>query len=188
MTSRANDTLPVLALFAPAFTPATCPRVQLLVVAGILTPGRRPITNLLRLVGHWAQGSASSYHCVLSQAQWSGLRLAALLTRCLVLRFWPFGPITVIGDDTVAEHRGKKVDGTARPRDPIRSSTNYTAYRYGHKWGVLTILVPWPFGRRPWALPVLVALDRSAEDHRKRHRPPRPRRNLAARSPDSGEG
>ena len=75
MTSRANDTLPVLALFAPAFTPATCPRVQLLVVAGILTPGRRPITNLLRLVGHWAQGSASSYHRVLSQAQWSGLRL-----------------------------------------------------------------------------------------------------------------
>jgi hypothetical protein len=79
----------------------------------------------------------------------------------------------VIGDDTVAEHRGKKVDGTARPRDPIRSSTNYTAYRYGHKWGVLTILVPWPFGRRPWALPVLVALDRSTEDHRKRHRPPK---------------
>lgn len=171
MASIANDTLPVLALFAPAFTPATFARVQLLVVAGILTTGRRTITNLLRLVGHLTQGASSNYHRVLSQAKWSGLRLAALLARCLVLRFWPFGPITVIGDDTVAEHRGKKVYGKARHRDPIRSSKNYTAYRYGHKWVVLTILVPLPFGLRPWALPVLVALYRSKEDNRKRHRP-----------------
>jgi hypothetical protein len=73
----------------------------------------------------------------------------------------------------VAAHRGKKVHGKARHRAPLRSSKSYTAYRYGHNWVVLAILVPFPFGLRPWALPVLVARYRSPEDHQKRHRPPK---------------
>jgi hypothetical protein len=145
--------------------------VQLLVVACILTTGRRTVTNLLRIVAHLRHGSSSSYHRVLSQAKWSGLRLAALLARFLIRHFWPRGPITLIGDDTVDEHRGQKVYGKARHRDPVRSSKNYTAYRYGHKWVVLAILIRFPFASRPWALPVLTALYRSPEDNRKRHRP-----------------
>jgi hypothetical protein len=171
MASIANDALPVLTLFAPAFTPATFQRVQLLVVACILTTGRRTVANLLRMVRHLAQGSSSSYHRVLSQAKWSGLCLAALLTRFLLQHCWPSGPVTVLGDDTVDEHRGRKVYGKARHRDPVRSSKSYTAYRYGHKWVVLALLIRFPFACRPWALPVLVTLYRSQQDNQKRHRP-----------------
>jgi DDE superfamily endonuclease len=171
MTSIVNDTLPLLALFAPAFTPATFARVQLLVVACILTTGRRTVSNLLRIVRHPTQGSSSSYHRVLSQAHWSGLCLAALLARFLLQHFWPAGPITLLGDDTVDEHRGQKVYGKTRHRDPIRSSKSYTAYRYGHKWVVLAMLIRFPFAARPWALPVLVTLYRSPEANRQRHRP-----------------
>jgi len=60
MASRANDTLPVLALLAPA-SPATFARAQLLAGACILTTGRRTITNLLCLVGHLTQGTPSNY-------------------------------------------------------------------------------------------------------------------------------
>lgn len=171
MSSIANNALPLLPLFASAFTPATFARVQLLVVAALLTTGRRTIANLLRTVRVLSQGDASSYHRVLSQAQWSGLRLAALLVRFLLRSFWTKGPITLIGDDTVSEHRGKKVFGKARHRDPVRSSHSYTAHRYGHKWVVLTVLVRFPFATRPWTLPVLVALYRSPEDNRPRRRP-----------------
>jgi hypothetical protein len=171
MASIAADALPVLALFAPAFTPATFPRAQLLAVAALLTTGRRTVNNLLRTLGHLAPGAPSSYHRVLSEARWSGLRLAAILTRFLLRRYWPTGTVALVGDDTVSSHPGRTVYGKARHRDPVRSSHRYTAWRWGHKWVVLAVLVPFPFAKRPWALPVLVALYRSPEDNRKRGRP-----------------
>ena len=171
MSSIPNEAVPLLALFAPAFTPATFSRAHLLAVAAILTTGRRTVSNLLRTVASLAEGAPSSYHRVLSQARWSGLRLAALLTRFLLQRYWPAGVITLVGDDTVTAHPGRKVHGKAKHRDPVRSSHSYTAWRWGHKWVVLAVLVRLPFARRPWALPVLVALYRSKEDNRKRGRP-----------------
>jgi len=171
MASIATDALPILALFAPAFSAAVFPRAQLLAVGCILCTGRRTVCNLLRVIGHLAQGAPSSYHRVLSSAQWSGLQLAALLARFLVRHFWPAGPIRLVGDDTVCEHRGKKVHGKARHRDPVRSSHRYTAFRYGHKWVALCLLIRFPFATRPWALPVLVALYRSPHDNQARARP-----------------
>ena len=171
MTTIATQELPLLSLFRPAFTIATFARAQLLGVAAILTTGRRTLANLLRTVADLTEGDSSSYHRVLSLAQWSALSLAAILTRFLIQHCWPQGRIRLVGDDTVTEHPGKKVHGKARHRDPVRSSHRYTAWRWGHKWVVLAILVPFPFARRPWALPVLVTLYRSQEDNEKRRRP-----------------
>jgi len=171
MASIAGDPAPILALFAPAFSQPTFARARLLAVAAILTTGRRTVSNLLRTPGHLAGGAPSSYHRVLSQARWSGLRLAALLTRLLLRRCWPAGTITLVGDDTVSAHPGRKVHGKARHRDPVRSSHSHTAWRWGHKWVVLAVLVRLPFAHRPWALPVLVALYRCEQDNRKRGRP-----------------
>ncbi len=85
----------------------------------------------------------------------------------------PAGPVMLVGDDTVDGHKGKCVYGKARHRDAVRSSHSYTAWRYGHKWVVLAVLVKFPFATRPWALPVLIDLYRSEEDDRKRNRPHR---------------
>jgi hypothetical protein len=152
MASIAAEALPLLALFAPAFSEPTFQRAQLLAVAAILTAGRRTVSNLLRTVKGLACGAASSYHRVLSSAKWSGLCLACLLCRFLIRHFYPKGPIRLAGDDTACEHRGKNVHGKARHRDPVRSSHSYTAYRYGHKGVVLAILVRFPFTSRLWAL------------------------------------
>jgi DDE superfamily endonuclease/Archaeal putative transposase ISC1217 len=172
MSTIASEGLPVLSLFESAFrTTATFARAKLLGVAAILTTGRRTVTNLLRTVAGLTEGDPSSYHRVLSLAQWSGLSLAALLTRFILRHFWPHGRVRLVGDDTVTEHPGRKVHGKARHRDPVRSSHSYTAWRWGHKWVVLAVLVQFPFARRPWALPVLVALYRSPQDNQQRGRP-----------------
>jgi DDE superfamily endonuclease len=171
MSTLANPEPPLFSLFAPAFSAATFARAKLLGVAAILTTGRRTVANLLRTVASLTEGDPSSYHRVLSLAQWSGLTLAALLTRFVIRHFWPQGRIRLVGDDTVTEHPGRHVAGKARHRDPVRSSHSYTAWRWGHKWVVLAILVQFPFARRPWALPVLVALYRSPQDDRQRGRP-----------------
>ena len=47
----------------------------------------------------------------------------------------------------------------------MRCTHSFTAFRWGHKWVVLAVLVRFPFTRRLWALPLLVALYRSAQDN-----------------------
>ncbi len=157
-------------LLAPAFTTPTAQRFSTLLVAAIVTTGRRTIANLVRTLRHLAPGHRTDYQRVLSRAPWSGLQLGCALLRAVLDRVLPDGPITLVGDDTVDGHPGRKVYGKARHRDPVRSSHTYTAWRYGHKWVVLAVLVKLPFATRPWALPVLVDLYRSEDDDRARGR------------------
>jgi hypothetical protein len=154
---------PLLGQFAPVFLQPTYQRFLVLLVAATLTTGRRTVSNLLRSVSGLAPGDPSSYHRVFSKRRWSSLRLARLLAGFILDRFVADGPVLLAGDDTVDEHRGAKVHGKGCHRDPVRSTHAFTAYRWGHKWVVLTILVQFPFAVRPWALPVLVALYRCAE-------------------------
>ena len=164
---------PARALFdtlGRAFTRATALRFSLLLAAALLTVGRHTVANLLRTLGPLVPGDPSSYRRVFSQRRWSSWRLAQLLAGWVVDHLLPDGPIFVAGDDTVDEHRGKHVYGKGRHRDPVRSTHTYTAFRWGHKWVVLAVLVRLPFTRRLWALPVLVALYRSEEENRRRGR------------------
>jgi hypothetical protein len=141
----------------------------------MLTTGRQTITNILRTVRYHTKGHASSYHRVLSQRRWSSWELARMVMAFLLTYVVPRGPVFLAGDDTVTERPGPNVFGKGRHRDGVRSTHNYTAYRWGHKWVVLSVLVKFPFAIRPWALPVLVALYRSPEwdqAHGTRHKTP----------------
>jgi DDE superfamily endonuclease/Archaeal putative transposase ISC1217 len=165
----------VLQLFAVAFTRPTYKRFVVLLLAAILATGSRTILNLLRTVGDLAPGDPSSYHRVFAKRRWSLWHLGRALAGFILARWVPEGPVQVAGDDTVAEHKGKKVYGKACHRDAVRSSHSFTAYRWGHKWVVLAILVQFPFAKRPWALPVLCALYCTAkedEKHGRRHKTP----------------
>jgi hypothetical protein len=167
--------VPVLTMFRPVFSTPTYHRFLVLALAAVLTTGRRTITNLLRTVRTQAAGHGSSYHRVLSQRRWSAWALARALITYLLDHVVPPGPVLLAGDDTVTEHPGPKVFGKGRHRDGVRSSHNYTAYRWGHKWVVVSVLIKLPFATRPWALPVLVALYRPPEwdrVHGRRHKTP----------------
>lgn len=169
------ETQPLLADLAPVFTAPTFRRFRLLLVAAILTTGRHTVANLLRTLGRLAPGHRTDYQRVLSRAPWSGVRLGCALARFILERHFLDGPVLLVGDDTVDGHPGRRVYGKARHRDPVRSSHAYTAWKYGHKWVVLAVLVRFPWASRPWALPILVDLYRSEEDDRergRRHRTP----------------
>jgi hypothetical protein len=167
--------MPVLTMFRPAFSAPTYHRFLVLALAAVLTTGRRTVTNLLRTARYQTQGHTSSYHRVLSQRRWSAWTLARLLITFLLNHVVPHGPVLLAGDDTVTEHPGPHVFGKGRHRDGVRSTHSYTAYRWGHKWVVVSVLVKLPFATRPWALPVLVALYRPPEwdrVHGTRHKTP----------------
>ena len=132
-----TDILPVLAHFATVFTAPTFCRVQTLVAAAILTPGRHTIANLLRNLGPLASAHPSTYQRVLSSARRSGIQLACVPIRLILQRFCSHGTVVLLGDDTVDGHKGKRVHGKGRHRDPVRSTQTHTVWRYGHKWIVL---------------------------------------------------
>lgn len=165
----------LLSSFAFAFTEPTFRRVIVLLLASVLTTGRRTVSNVLRTVGCLAKGHPSTFHRILSHRRWLHWRLARALAGYLIEHHVPKGVIYLVGDDTVDGHRGKKVYGKGCHRDAVRSSHTYTAYRWGHKWVVLAVLVKFPFSNRAWALPVLVALYRPREvnvEQGRRHKTP----------------
>jgi hypothetical protein len=129
----------------------------------------------LRTLGALAPGHPSSYHRVFSQRRWSGWRLAHGLATWVFDHLVPQGRVLLAGDDTVDGHKGAKVFGKGCHRDPVRSTHSLTVFRWGHKWVVLSVLVRFPFTRRLWALPVLVALYRTEKDNARagrRHKTP----------------
>ena len=166
---------PLLLSFSVAFTDPTFQRFLALLVAAVLTTGRRTISNLFRTGRTLMDGDLSSYHRVFSKRRWSTLALSKVLAGYILSRFVPDGPVFLAGDDTVEEHRGKNVYGKGCHRDAVRSTHSFTAYRWGHKWVVLAILVKFSWASRPWALPVLVALYHPKDwnlKHGRRHKTP----------------
>src|SRR5437764_9629982 len=160
---------------AGGFTRPTFLRFLVLALASLLTLGRRTVCNLLRTLGALAPGHPSSYHRLFSQRRWSSWRLARGLAGWVFDHLVPDGRVLLAGDDTVDEHKGAKVFGKGCHRDPVRSTHSFTAFRWGHKWVVLAVLVRFPFATRPWALPLLVALYRPEDQDRRgqrRHKTP----------------
>ncbi len=164
---------PLLDSLAPVFTQPTFARFVTLFGSAILTTGRRTVANILRTAAPLAQGHVTTYQRVLSSAEWSALHLACQLCRLILALIPAEQTVVLVGDDTVDGHPGRQVYGKARHRDPVRSSHGFTAWRHGHKWVVLAVLVRFPWANRPWALPVLVDLYRSKEEDQKRRRPHR---------------
>jgi DDE superfamily endonuclease len=160
---------------AGAFTRPTFLRFVVLALATILTVGGRTICSLLRTLGALAPGHPSSYHRVFCKRRWSPWRLARGLASWVFDHLVPEGRVFLAGDDTVDEHPGDNVFGKGCHRDPVRSTHAHTAFRWGHKWVVLAVLVRFPFTHRQWALPLLVALYRREADHERagrRHKTP----------------
>jgi hypothetical protein len=145
-------------LFSPCFCKPTLLRFTLLAVASILTLGCRTVANVLRTVGYLAPGHSSAYRRVFSKRTWSPWRLSRALIGWILHHLVEPGPVLIAADDTVSEHPGDKVYGKGCHRDAVRSSSTYTAFRWGHKWLVLAVLIRLPWTNRHWALPVMVTL------------------------------
>lgn len=164
----------LLMAFASAFSQPTFERMLVIGVGAVLARGRRTVTNIVWTMGELATGDCSAYHRVFSRAPWN-LRLLGRTLAGLVIELVPDEWVVVAVDDTTAGHKGAKVYGKGCHHDAVRSSHVHTAWKWGHRWVVLAVIVKFPFASRPWALPVLAALYRPKELNRqegRRHKTP----------------
>lgn len=148
-----------------AFTEPRFNRFVLLLVGAVLARDRRTVNSLLWLMCEWVDGHLTTYH-VFSRSAWALWPLAKVLATFVVALAEQHGQgesILVTGDHTVAQAKGERVSGMGCPHDAGRSSHRHLVWRWGHRWVVLALLVPFPWARPPWALPVWVALYRSQE-------------------------
>jgi hypothetical protein len=97
-----------LAPFAPLLTPSVWYHAQILLVGAILTPGQRPVTAILSVMGLRQSRHFQNYHRVLNRPRWSSRAISQRLLLALVQVFVPYGPIFLGLDATVERRRGKR--------------------------------------------------------------------------------
>jgi hypothetical protein len=162
----------VLAPFAPLFSERVWVHAQVLLVGAILSPGTRTVTGALRVMGLTREHHFTNYHRVLNRATWSARHGSRILLGLLITLLGPPGAAIVFGaDDTVERRSGRKIRAKGCYRDAVRSTKKHVIRCFGLKWVSMMLLVPVPWSRRVWALPVLTALCWPAEPSpRRRHK------------------
>lgn len=179
--STAPDPSPVppilaewLAVFRPCFTAPVWTRILVLVAGAVLAPGKRTVTQVLRVMGLAEEAGFQRYHDVLSRARWDARAVARRLLLTIIERLLPEGEVVVGLDDSIERRWGTRIKARGIYRDPVRSSKGHFVKTSGLRWLSLMIAVPIPWAKRTWALPFLTILAPSvrwSEANRKRHKP-----------------
>src|SRR3954470_24086886 len=160
-----------LAPFAAMFTQPTWLNAVALASGAVLCLNRRTVCAALRMVDGSADKGFSRFHRFLSCAQWSGLQGAKILLGLLQAAFVPEGePLVIAVDGSVEPRRGARICDRGIWRDAVRSSRRFFAKAAGLRWLSLQVVVRPGFARRPWSLPFLTILSRSAQVDAKRQR------------------
>ena len=162
-----------LAVFRPCFTAPVWSRVLVLVAGAVLSPGKRTITQALRVMGLADQPGFRRYHEALSRARWDSREVAHRLLMHLLAVLWPSGEVVIAIDDTIERRWGAKIKARGIYRDPVRSSRGMFVKTSGLRWLSLAVMSPIPFAGKRWALPFLTVLAPSArwsEAQGKRHK------------------
>jgi hypothetical protein len=143
---------------------------QTLLIGAILTPGRRTVAAVLRVMGLSDERRFKNYHRVLSRARWSGLATSRRLARLLITSWVPTGRIVLGIDDTIERRWGWRIQARGIYRDPVRSSRAHVVKASGLRWLSLMVLVPIEWADRVWALPFLTVLCPSKRYYQRYHR------------------
>jgi hypothetical protein len=158
--------------FAPVFQARTWGKIQEMVIGAILTPGKRTVSSVLRVLGKSQEAGYAKYHHVLSRAKWSGRELSERLLR-LVVGTLGSDPLVLGIDEHIERRRGGKLSTKGIYRDGVRSSKSHFVKASGLRWISLMALCWIPFAHKVWALPFLTVQapsERYHEEQGKRHK------------------
>jgi DDE superfamily endonuclease len=162
-----------LLVFRPCFTAPVWERVLVLVAGAVLAPGKRTVTQALRVMGLADGGGFRRYHEVLSRARWNARAVARQLLLPIIARLLPDGDVVIGIDDTIERRWGARIKARGIYRDPVRSSKGHFVKTSGLRWLSLMVSVPIPWSGRTWSLPFLTILAPSArwsEANGRRHK------------------
>ena len=148
----------LMVAFTPLFSKPVFQHVQVLLVGAILSPGKRTVTQALRVIGRSQDAHFQNYHRVLNRAVWSSLTAGQILLGLLISAFARSGTIVLGLDDTIERRRGDKIAAKGMYRDPVRPSHTHVVKASGLRWLALMLLGPLPWTPRVWALPFLTCL------------------------------
>jgi DDE superfamily endonuclease len=151
--------LTVVAPFRPLFTAPTWRKLMTLLTGTLLARGRRTVCSALRLSGEADNEHWSSFHQVLNRARWSPLAASCVLLFLIVETLLPTDAIIEIAIDETLERRwGPQISKRGHYRDSALSSRKHSVSSPGLRWIVMTVVVPVPWSKQPWALPFLAVL------------------------------
>jgi len=161
--------------FAPCFYGVTTwMKAQILLIGAILTPGKRVVSEALRVMGLGNSQQFAQYHQVLNRAEWSPLDMVPILLKLLVKSFAQAdGPLVFGIDPTIERRWGEKIAARGIYRDAVRSSASHFVKTSGLRWVSLMLLTNIPWAQRVWALPVMTVLSPSERYYQQRQRPPK---------------
>jgi len=109
-SSRMTPTLEGwLAAFRDCFTAPVWAHVLVLVAGAILAPGKRTVSQALRVMGLASNPGFGRYHEVLSRARWDSRTVARTLLKQVLDAFLPTGEVVIGVDDTIERRWGPKI-------------------------------------------------------------------------------
>ena len=163
----------IILAFAPPFVHRSWRHAQLLLIGAILTPCRRTLTSVLRILRRAQERRFVNVHRVLNRTAWCPRCGSRILLEMLIAAFAPRGPVILALDDTIERRRGKRIAAKGIYRDPVRSSDSHFVKASGLRWMSLMLLAPVPWAGRVWALLFLTALvpsERACRERGRRHK------------------
>ncbi len=111
-----------LSFFRDCFTAPVWKHVLVLVAGAVLAPGKRTVSEALRVMGVAARPGFARYHEVLSRARWDARTVARKLLAQVLDVFLPAGEVVIGIDDTIERRWGARIKARGIYRDPVRSS------------------------------------------------------------------
>ena len=128
----------------------------------VLAPGKRTVTQALRVMTLANKPGFGRYHEVLNRARWDARDVARRALLHLLAVLSPSGEVVIGIDDTIERRWGGKIKARGIYRDAVRSSHGHFVKTSGLRWLSLAVMLPLPFAGQRWALPFLTVLAPSA--------------------------
>jgi hypothetical protein len=169
----------VILCFAPPFFQRSWRHAEVLLVGAILAPGRRTVSNILRITGLHRERQFVNYHRVLNRAAWSGRAAArALLGFCWTPSCrpgrccWASTTRSSAGAASASAPRGSTATRSA-PATAISLRRVACAGSASCCWWLVRFAAQPPWAGQVWALPFLTTLAPSERYCRERGRRPK---------------
>jgi DDE superfamily endonuclease len=146
----------LLAPFRACFRQEVFVNFQHVLVAWLLCPGRRTLTEVWQVCSLRARRHYTALYHLFAAARWHWDEIGTLLCLLLLTHLVPGGIVWIVVDDTLCHKRGKRVAFGGIFLDPVLSSKTRKVFRYGLNYVVLGLAVRLPFRQdRYHCLPVL---------------------------------
>jgi DDE superfamily endonuclease len=171
--------LEYLEVLRPALTRPGFDNLLVLFTGWVLTTGPHAVTQALVVTSVAGRRHHEAFHRFFSRGTWDPDEMGRLLLGCILALLPDQAPLRLAVDDTLAPKKGPQVFGIGSHLDAVRSTRLFRIFSFGHCWVMLAVLMPMPFSKRTWALPVLFRLYRSKKTCDLRRRTYRKKTELA---------